>query len=140
MRARMSARHVTSRPSAAPQRGQPIHHPGEAPGQRGDAVRARDAGLRLARRVNRWAVGGAVAVAGALSALTAHAYHARAAAPRSTAVSATRGTRATGAATSATLPPAGATSAAQPGAGPQPPASVPIPAPTQVAPVVSGGS
>ena len=44
-----------------------------------DAVQARDAGLRLARRAQRWIVAVAVGTAGGLAALTAHAYHARAA-------------------------------------------------------------
>lgn len=137
----MLTKRLTSRPPAVPDPGEPAHNRSEALGDRGDAVRARDAGLRLATRLNRWVVGGAVAVAGALTALTAHSYHARAAAVRPTAASATRGAGASGAgATSATLPPAGATSAPEPDAGPQPPASVPVPAPTQVAPVVSGGS
>ena len=131
---------LTSRPPAVPDPGEPAHDRSEALGDRG-AVRARDAGLRLAARLNRWVVGGAVAVAGALTALTAHSYHAHAATARTTAASATRGAGASGAgATSATLPPAGATSAPEPDAGAQPPASVPVPAPTQVAPVVSGGS
>ncbi|HYZ82538.1 MAG TPA: hypothetical protein VE571_14775, partial [Solirubrobacteraceae bacterium] len=58
----------------------------------GEAVRAREAGVRLVARLNRWVVAAAVALASALSALTAHAYHARAAATsRSSAARAARG-------------------------------------------------
>lgn len=96
-----------------------------------DAVRARERGLALAARVNRWLIAGAVGLAAALSALTAHAFH-----PRS-AVGATARTSASPAgqqdeggapaASPALTPPAGA------------PSPAPAPAPTP-APVASGGS
>jgi hypothetical protein len=105
-----------------------------------EAVQARDDGLRLAARLNRWAIGLAVAVASALSALTAHAYHARAA-PRSAVGRATGGSRATGAAMRSRSSSQAATGTAGASAGPQPPAAAPLPAaPAPVAPVVSGGS
>jgi len=42
-------------------------------------VNAREAGLALAARVNRWMISGAVILAGGLTAVTAHAFHARSA-------------------------------------------------------------
>jgi len=100
-------------------------------------VRMREAGLRLARRVQYWIAAAAIGAAGAVAALTAHSYHARAATPPTTA---------SGAATASPSQPQpdnGATGSAPTTPGPalQPPATVPSPAPaTNVAPVVSGGS
>ena len=91
-------------------------------------VQTREAGLRLARRVRYWAASAAVGVAGGLAALTAHAYHARAASPR--AVGAVSGQRPVDDGAGSTAP-----------AALQPPAAPPSPAPAApVAPVVSGGS
>jgi len=114
------------------------------PPQRADAttdvngrLRAREAGLRLARRAQYWVTAMAIGAAGALAALTAHAYHARAA------TSSTTPARAVAASPSQAQSDNGATSAGSTAPGPtlQPPATVPIPAPaTNVAPVVSGGS
>ena len=108
--------------------------PSPPPGPRyiSDAVEARDAGLRLATRAQRWIAVLAVGTAGGLAALTAHANHARAA---SAAVPRVR---------PAPQPSddsgAGAGSTA-PAAQIQPPAAAPVSAaPTSVAPVVSGGS
>jgi hypothetical protein len=97
-----------------------------------DAVVTRDAGLRLARRAQRWIAVLAVGTAGGLAALTAHAYHAKAApasVPRARPV--VQPTDDSGATAGSTVP-----------ATPiQPPASAPAAvASTQVAPVVSGGS
>lgn len=93
-------------------------------------VQARDAGMRVARQITGWTVAGAVALGGAFTALTAHAYHARAATtPPRRAVSQADDS---GTASSATA--SGSTA-------PQPPASAPLPAaPAPAAPVVSGGS
>jgi hypothetical protein len=94
-------------------------------------VQTREAGLRLARRVRYWAASAAVGVAGGLAALTAHAYHARAASPR--AVGAVSGQRPVDDG-------AGSTESTAPAAL-HPPAAPPSPAPAApVAPVVSGGS
>jgi hypothetical protein len=96
-------------------------------------METRDAGLRLVRRTQRWIVALAVGTASGLAALTAHAYHARAAAP-STVTSAPPAQRPAddGSGSSGSTVPAGPI---------QPPASAPAPAAsTAVAPVVSGGS
>lgn len=96
------------------------------------AVQARDAALSLVARANRWLIAAAVLVAGGLTALTAHAFHAKAATttPQS----------------SSALPQA-ALSQDNSGSGNTgsvaPPSSAPAPvnpAPMPVAPVVSGGS
>lgn len=95
-----------------------------------DAVRKRDAGLGFVSRINRWMIAAAVAFAGGLSALTAHAFHAHAA------TTASSGSVASSSA-SAQAP------AEDPSAGLQAPTSAPaqsLPAPQPVAPVVSGGS
>jgi hypothetical protein len=97
-----------------------------------DPARARDAGLRLTRRAQGWIAAAAVGLASALAALTAHAYHARAAASAVTSAPAAR-------------PPAddgnGGSGSTTPAASVQPPAAAPAPAPSaNVAPVVSGGS
>jgi hypothetical protein len=97
-----------------------------------DAAHARDAGLRLTRRAQGWITAAAVGMASALAALTAHAYHARAAASTVTTAPAAR-------------PPVddgqGDSGATTPAPSVQPPAAAPVPAPaTNVAPVVSGGS
>jgi hypothetical protein len=112
---------------------------GQADRSRREAVQARDAGVRLAARLNRWVVAAAVALASALTALTAHGYHARAATTRTSA--ARTGEQSTGtSATASQGTPAPATGATVPAPAPQPPASAPVPAPAAVAPVVSGGS
>src|SRR5581483_4625374 len=98
-------------------------------------VRMREAGLRLARRVQYWIAAAAIGAAGALAALTAHGYHARAATPPTTAPGAAT------ASPSRPQPDNGAPGAGSTTPGPalQPPVTVPSPAPaTNVAPVVSG--
>src|ERR1700760_89466 len=63
------------------------------PGPSGpDFVRARDAGLALVGRVNRWMIAAAVLLAAGISAVTAHAFHARSAAVTQSAASAARPT------------------------------------------------
>lgn len=97
-----------------------------------DAVQTRDAGLRLATRAQRWIVALAVGTATGLAALTAHAYHARAA-PVSVhrARPAAQPTDDSSATSGSTVPASNI----------QPPASAPVPAAsTSAAPVVSGGS
>jgi hypothetical protein len=96
------------------------------------AVGAREVGLGLIRRINRWLIAGAVAAAGLFSLLAAHAFHGH---------TVTAG----GASSSAALPsgspsgiPQSASSAA--GSGLQAPGQAPAPAPAAPAPVVSGGS
>ncbi len=94
-----------------------------------DAVQARDAGLRLARRAQRWIAALAVGAASGLAALTAHAYHARAApSPVTSAPPAQR-------------PIDDGSGSTVPAVSIQPPAAAPAPAASsEVAPVVSGGS
>lgn len=97
-----------------------------------DSVNARDAGLRIAGRAQRWVAALAVGAASAIAAVTAHAYHARAVASTDT-----RGVQ--------TQPPLGPTDGASTSTASavplQPPAAAPVAAaPTDVAPVVSGGS
>lgn len=95
-----------------------------------DAVRIREHGLSLIRRFNRWLIGGAVVIAGLLSGLTAHSFHAHAApaattgASRSPAPSSTAGDDGTSTNSSGLTAPSA------------PPAAAPAP----VAPVTSGGS
>ena len=95
-----------------------------------DALRAREHGLSLIARVNRWMIGLAVLLAAGLSGLTAHAFHAK------SARAATR--HSTGTAGS----PVTTTGTANPGPlqAPSSAPSVPAPAPAPAAPVVSGGS
>lgn len=94
------------------------------------AVQARERGLWLVTRVNRWMVGLAVLLAGALTGLTAHAFHPK-----------------TASAQTATTVPSQTSNGGDAGnTGPAPlqsPSSAPTPAapaPVPVAPVVSGGS
>ena len=96
-----------------------------------DAVQARDAGLQLARRAQRWIVALAVGAASALAALTAHAYHARTPSAVTSAAPAQRPGDDGSASSGSTVPAAAV----------QPPAAAPASAAsTAVAPVVSGGS
>jgi hypothetical protein len=90
---------------------------------------ARQAGLEMVARANRWLISSAVLFAGALTALTAHAFHARAAAA----------TRAQAGRVAPSHSSADRDSSAplQPPAG-APAVSTPTPAPAPVS--VSGGS
>jgi hypothetical protein len=105
-----------------------------------DAVQARDRGLHLARRVQRWIAMLAVAAASGLAAFVAHGYHARAAGSTGAGGSTTQrpaGQEGEGQ-TPAVSTPAGSTAPSVPL---QPPASAPDPSSSaNVAPVVSGGS
>jgi hypothetical protein len=114
---RTSVPHQDSRPT----RGKPVPR----------AVIAREAGLKLIRRVNRWLIAAAVAAAGMFSLLAAHAFHGHAAT-----------TGAASSSSSASAPagsPSGVPQAAD-GSGLQAPAQAPASAPASPAPVVSGGS
>jgi membrane associated rhomboid family serine protease len=110
---------------------------GEAPVSA--AVAARQRGLRLVTRINRWMIGLAVLLAGALTGVAAHAFHPKTASAQTVAPAAGQSSNPAGAAGAA----AGATGASSaplqpPAAAPAPAVSAPAPAP--VAPVVSGGS
>lgn len=100
----------------------------QAPRQR--AITARDAGLKLASRANRWLICGAVALAGGLSALTAHAFHSRTAAAAPNAAATTP-------AAPQSSQPSSQTPLQSPSQPPSASSQVPAPAP---APAVSGGS
>lgn len=106
--------------------------PGRGAQRAVDAVQARDAGLRLTRRAQRWIAALAVGTASGLAALTAHAYQASAAPSTATSVTPAQRSVDDGNDTPGSAAPA---------APIQPPASAPVPAAsTDVAPVVSGGS
>jgi hypothetical protein len=94
-----------------------------------DAIQARERGLSLVSRANRWMIGLALLLAGALTGLTAHAFHAKPASAQTARSVASSQTRDDGSGGSTSAPPL------------QAPTSAPIPAaPAPVAPVVSGGS
>ena len=114
---RTSVPHQDSQPT----RGKPVPR----------AVIAREAGLELIGRINRWLIAAAVAAAGVFSLLAAHAFHGHAATSGRASSSSSAGS------------PAGSSSGAPPsaeGSGLQAPAQAPAPAPAAPAPVVSGGS
>jgi hypothetical protein len=97
-----------------------------------DAVQAREAGLRLVSRAQRWIAVLAVGAASGLAAVTAHAYHARAAPSPVTSIPPAQRAADDGSDSSGSTAPA---------ASIQPPPAAPAPAAsTDVAPVVSGGS
>jgi hypothetical protein len=99
-----------------------------------DAIRSREQGLSLLSRANRWLIALAVLLAGALTGLTAHAFHSsKASAQTRSAPSQGSGEGSGGGASTSPLQsPASPPSAASPA----PAAPAPAPAP----PVVSGGS
>ncbi len=96
-----------------------------------DAIHAREQGLALLSRANRWMIGLALLLAGALTGLTAHAFHAKPASAQTASSVASSPTQDDGNGGGASAPSLQAPSSA-------PAAAVPAPAP--VAPVVSGGS
>lgn len=99
-----------------------------------DAVRARERGLSLLKRANRWLIGLAVVLAGALTGLTAHAFHSSStASAQTTPTSPSQPSGSEGSGGGASAP--GLQSPASPPAG-----SSPAPAPAPAPPVVSGGS
>ena len=98
-------------------------------------VTARDAGLELIRRINRWLIAGAVAAVGLFSLLAAHAFHGHTVTT----------SRASSSVASQSGPISGSSSSSHSpsnagGSGLQAPAQAPSPAPAAPAPVVSGGS
>jgi hypothetical protein len=95
------------------------------------AVIAREAGLELIRRINRWLIAAAVAAAGMFSLLAAHALHGH-----TVAVGASSNTAA-GAGSSSGAPQSNSSAS---GSGLQAPTQIPAPAPAAPAPVISGGS
>jgi hypothetical protein len=104
-----------------------------------EAVAAREEGLSLVTRVNRWMIGLAVILSGALTGLTAHAFHAKAASPHSATTTPSPPASGGNSATTAPSPPANGGNSAplqSPSSAPAPAAPAPAPAP----PVVSGGS
>ncbi len=96
------------------------------------AVNARDAGMALISRINRWLIAGAIGLSGLISLVAANAFHGRTVASSSSAASASSGGS------------AASQSQSQPqsqGSGLQQPSSTPAPAPTPApSPAVSGGS
>lgn len=109
-------------------------------------LRAREAGLALTRRVNRWMIGGAVILTGGVSAVTAHAFHARSPTVTGSSAAATTARHAAARRSHASAGSASTASSDRSGQGAslqapsQPPTAVaPAPA-TAPAPVVSGGS
>ena len=100
-------------------------------GQR--AAKAREAGLEMIRRVNRWLIAGAVAAAGLFSLLAAHTFHEHT-------VGASASSNSSAVSPSAPSSGAPQSSSSSAGSGLQAPAQAPSPAPAAPAPVVSGGS
>jgi hypothetical protein len=94
------------------------------------AVAARERGLWLVTRVNRWMVGLAVLFAGALTGLTAHAFHPKTASAQTATTAPSQPSNAGDAGSSNPAP------LQSPSSAPAPVAPVPVPA----GPVVSGGS
>jgi hypothetical protein len=99
----------------------------QRPSATAQAVTARDVGLELTRRLNRWLIGGAVAATAALSLVAAHAFHGH---------TATVG----GVSASASGTAQQQSSSNADGAGLQSPAQGPVPAASAPSGVVSGGS
>jgi hypothetical protein len=96
-----------------------------------DAIRAREQGLSLLHRANRWLIGLAILLAGALTGLTAHAFHAH---------SATAQAATTTPSQSSGDDSSGASASAPQLQSPANPPAVAAPASAPAAPVVSGGS
>lgn len=96
------------------------------------AVTARDAGLRLIARINRWMIAGAVALSGLISVAAARSFHGH---------TATNAGAATSQPSSSSSSSSGASGSSD-GSGIQQPPQAPSSAPAQPAPapVVSGGS
>ncbi len=90
-------------------------------------VDARDAGLDLSSKLNRWLIAGAVGVTSFLSLIAAHGFHGHSASSRSAIVSRSVGQTSAGASGAG-----GLTSSVQPPQAASPAAAAP--------PVVSGGS
>jgi len=102
-------------------------------------IRAREAGLALTRRVNRWMISGAVILTGGVSAVTAHAFHARSPAVTSSSAPASAAHRSTSSAHRSASSSGSGQGASLQAPSQAPTAAAPAPA-TAPAPVVSGGS
>jgi len=113
-------------------------HPGR-PRTAPPAVNSREAGLALIQRLNGWLITGAVAGAGLLSLLAAHAFHGHTVtgdlhtSSLAGTASPSRGSNVAGAASRPQSTPSA-------GGALQAPAQAPAPASSAPAPVVSGGS
>jgi hypothetical protein len=94
------------------------------------AVQARERGLWLVTRVNRWMIGLALLFAGALTGLTAHAFHPKTASAQTATTAPSQPSNAGDAGSGNAAP------LQSPSSAPAPVAPVPVPA----GPVVSGGS
>jgi hypothetical protein len=108
----------------------PSPAPANGPEPGSDAILAREQGLSLLAKANRWMIGLAVLAAAALSGLTAHAFHAKAAGRHP----------ASGTASQAAGTSSGAGNQSAPLQAPASAPTVAAPAPAPVGPVVSGGS
>jgi hypothetical protein len=99
------------------------------------AVNARDAGLRLIARINKWMIAGAVALSGLISVAAARSFHGH---TTTAASSASQPSQASSTSSSGS----GADGSSANGGGLQQPAQAPssAAAPAAPAPVVSGGS
>ena len=100
------------------------------------SLNARDAGLRLIARINRWLVTGAVALTAMIALVTEHAFRAAHPAPATV-------NSAAGSAAAPAQPSSGGDDGSATGDGSvlQAPAQAPTPAPAAPsAPIVSGGS
>ena len=105
------------------------------------AVQAREAGLELIRRINRWLIAAAVAATGLLSLLAAHAFHGRTLTAGQSIVELERSVvELKGPTVEPFLRRPISSSSNAGSSGLQAPAQAPAPAPSAAAPVVSGGS
>jgi hypothetical protein len=91
-----------------------------------DAINTRDAALALVTRINRWFIGGAIVLSGAISLAAARSFHGHTSAASAASASAQSSASSSGSSSS--------------GSGLQQPAQAPSPAQSSPAPVVSGGS
>lgn len=103
--------------------------------QRNASINARDRGLALISRINRWMIAGAVALTGLVSLVASHSFHGRTLS--SSAASSGSSSGSSGSSSSA-----GSTSSSNSAGSIQQPSQAPAPAqvPVAPAPVVSGGS
>ena len=92
------------------------------------SVNARDAGLRLISRINRWTIAGAIALSGVISLVAAKSFHGRTLKTAGVAQTQPSGSE------------SDSSSSSSGEDGLQQPAQSPGPAPAAPAPVVSGGS
>jgi hypothetical protein len=132
-------------PGGDPERCEPIppieleSEPVAPPQGAGAGAGARDTGLALIRRANRWLLAGAVTLAGALSLLARSTFHGRALNSAAAAPSAS-GTSGAASSASGTSAGAGATDSTAAGASLTPPDQAPAASLPSPSAVVSGGS